>query len=68
MHDLRVTCSTWLREAGVSKEDRQAILNHYNGDITTHYSVAEIGYMLEQVEKLVTLVHKPSFYVVRATG
>ncbi|MDZ7840416.1 MAG: hypothetical protein U5R46_06280 [Gammaproteobacteria bacterium] len=31
-----------------------------------HYSVAEIGYMLEQVEKLVTLVHKPSFYLVRA--
>lgn len=66
VHDLRVTCSTWLREAGVSREDRQAILNHYNGDITTHYSVAEIGYMLEQVEKLVTLVHKPSFYLVRA--
>ncbi|MDZ7840408.1 MAG: hypothetical protein U5R46_06235 [Gammaproteobacteria bacterium] len=41
-------------------------LNHYNGDITTHYSVAEIGYMLEQVEKLVTLVHRPSFYLVRA--
>ena len=68
VHDLRVTCSTWLREAGVSKEDRQAILNHYNGDITTHYSVAEIGYVLNQVEKLVTLVHKPSFYVVRSTG
>ncbi len=68
VHDLRVTCSTWLREAGVSKEDRQAILNHYNGDITTHYSVAEIGYMLEQVEKLVTLAHKPSFYLVRATA
>lgn len=66
VHDLRVTCSTWLREAGVSREDRQAVLNHYNGDITTHYSVAEIGYMLEQVEKLVTLVHKPSFYLVRA--
>ncbi len=68
VHDLRVTCSTWLREAGVSKEDRQAILNHYNGDITTHYSVAEIGYMLEQVEKLVNLMHKPSFYLVRATA
>jgi integrase len=68
VHDLRVTCSTWLREAGVSKEDRQAILNHYNGDITTHYSVTEIGYMLEQVEKLVNLVHKPRFYLVRATA
>jgi hypothetical protein len=41
-------------------------LNHYNDDITTHNSVTEIGYMPEQVEKLVTLVHKPSFYLVRA--
>jgi len=49
-----------------AREDRQAILNHYNGDITTHYSVAKIGYMLEQMEKPVTLVHKPSFYLVRA--
>ena len=68
VHDLRVTCSTWLREAGVPREDRKAILNHYNGDITTHYSVAEIGNVLGQVEKLATLVHKPSFYLVRATG
>ncbi len=43
-------------------------MNHYNGDITTHYSVTEIGYMLEQVEKLVNLVHKPRFYLVRATA
>lgn len=28
--------------------------------------MAEIGYMLEQVEKLVTLVHKTGFDLVRA--
>lgn len=69
VHDLRHTFSTRLRECrecGVSLEDRSDHLGHKNQDITTHYSTAETGKLLEYVERLVTMESdKPSIYVVR---
>lgn len=42
VHDLRHTFGRRLRAAGVSQETRQALLGHKNGNITTHYSAAEL--------------------------
>lgn len=42
MHDLKHTFGRRLRAAGVSFEDRQDLLGHRSGRITTHYSSAEL--------------------------
>jgi integrase len=41
VHDLKHTFGRRLRAAGVSFEDRQDLLGHKSGRITTHYSQAE---------------------------
>ena len=53
VHDLRHTFSTNLRSAGVSNEDRKALMGHKNGDITTHYSTADLRRLAEIVELIV---------------
>ncbi|PCJ93786.1 MAG: integrase [Porticoccaceae bacterium] len=52
VHDLKHTFGRRLRARGVSHETRQVLLGHKNGQITTHYSAAEIGELLEAVEKV----------------
>ncbi|WP_410054774.1 tyrosine-type recombinase/integrase [Legionella genomosp. 1] len=42
VHDLKHTFGRRLRAAGVSFEDRQDLLGHRSGRITTHYSTAEL--------------------------
>ncbi len=42
IHDLRHTFGRRLRAAGVSFEDRQDLLGHKSGRITTHYSMPEL--------------------------
>lgn len=42
IHDLKHTFGRRLRAAGVSYEDRQDLLGHRSGRITTHYSSAEL--------------------------
>ncbi len=42
VHDLRHTFGRRLRSGGVSFEDRQDLLGHKSGRITTHYSQAEL--------------------------
>jgi hypothetical protein len=39
--------------AGVPLETRKALLGHANGDITTHYSAAELNELKKAVEKIV---------------
>ena len=46
VHNLRHTFGRRLRGAGVPLETRKALLGHANGDITTHYSAAELGELL----------------------
>ena len=46
VHDLKHTLGRRLRAAGVSFEDRQDLLGHRSGRITTHYSAAELGKLL----------------------
>jgi len=55
IHDLKHTCGARLRMAGVQLETRKSLLGHTTRDITSHYSAAEIGNLLEAVEKLVEL-------------
>jgi len=47
VHDLKHTFGRRLRAAGVSFEDRQDLLGHRSGRITTHYSAAELSKLIE---------------------
>jgi len=46
VHDLKHTFGRRLRAAGVSFEDRQDLLGHRSGRITTHYSAAELSRLI----------------------
>jgi integrase len=52
VHDLKHTFGRRLRAVGVSFEDRQDLLGHKSGRITTHYSAAEIGNLIEAANKV----------------
>ena len=47
VHDLKHTFGRRLRAAGVSFEDRQDLLGHKTGKISTHYSAAELEDLIE---------------------
>ncbi|MEQ9562451.1 MAG: tyrosine-type recombinase/integrase [Woeseiaceae bacterium] len=53
VHDLKHTFGRRLRAAGVSFEDRQDLLGHRSGRITTHYSAAELGNLLSAANQVV---------------
>ncbi len=52
IHDLKHTFGRRLRAAGVTEEDRKALLGHKNGSITSHYSAAELGQLIEAANKV----------------
>jgi integrase len=52
VHDLKHTFGRRLRAAGVSFEDRQDLLGHKSGRITTHYSRAELSNLIEAADKV----------------
>jgi len=51
VHDLKHTFGRRLRAAGVSFEDRQDLLGHTSGRITTHYSASEMASLIEAANK-----------------
>lgn len=53
VHDLKHTFGRRLRAAGVSMEDRQDLLGHKNGKITTHYSASQIDNLIIASNKIV---------------
>lgn len=53
VHDLKHTYGRRLRAAGVSSEDRQDLLGHKNGSITTHYSSAQIENLIEASNRII---------------
>jgi integrase len=53
VHDLKHTFGRRLRAAGVSFEDRQDLLGHRSGRITSHYSAAELGNLIEAANQVV---------------
>lgn len=52
VHDLKHTFGRRLRAAGVSFEDRQDLLGHKSGRITTHYSGAELSNLIAAAERV----------------
>src|SRR6266850_1585716 len=48
VHDLRHTFACRLRAAGVSAEDRAALLGHANHSMAGHYASADVGRLQEQ--------------------
>lgn len=52
VHDLKHTFGRRLRAAGVSFEDRQDLLGHKSGRITTHYSAAELTSLMTAANKV----------------
>lgn len=54
-HNLRHTFARRLRLARVPLETRKALMHHIDGDITVHYSPAEVEELLSAVEKLTTV-------------
>ena len=54
VHNLRHTFGRRLRGAGIPLETRKALLGHAIGDITTHYSAAELSELLKAAEAIVS--------------
>ena len=52
IHDLKHTFGRRLRAAGVTEEDRKALLGHKNGSITSHYSAAELDQLIAAANKV----------------
>jgi integrase len=52
VHDLRHTFGRRLGTVGLGLEDRQDLLGHKSGRMTTHYSAAEIGNLLKAVNRI----------------
>jgi len=52
VHDLKHTFGRRLRAAGVSYEDRQDLLGHKSGRITTHYSAAELENLIDAANRV----------------
>lgn len=66
VHNLRHTFGRRLRGAGIPLETRKTLLGHANGDITTHYSAAELKELLDASEKIVdrSIAQTPTLTVV----
>jgi len=52
VHHMKHTFGHRLRAAGVPFEDRQDLLGHRSGGITTHYSAPDIARLLEAAERV----------------
>jgi len=66
VHDLKHTFGRRLRAAGVSFEDRQDLLGHRSGRITTHYSAAELSRLIEAANSVCERgTGKPELVVLR---
>jgi integrase len=66
VHDLKHTFGRRLRAAGVGFEDRQDLLGHRAGRMTTHYSAAELSMLLEAANKVCDRAgKKPELVVLR---
>jgi integrase len=54
VHDLRHTFGRRLRAAGVGLEDHQDLLGHKRQEITTHYSAAEVGQLIQAANRVLS--------------
>ena len=68
VHDLRHTFGRRLRAAGVSLEDRQDLLGHKRQEITTHYSAAEVGHLIQAANRVLILSTASSTTLLRVAA
>lgn len=66
IHDLRHTYGSRLRAAGVSEEDRAALLGHACHSMTGHYASPEIGRLMELAN--LALKRSPAVTIVRISA
>jgi len=52
VHDLKHTFGRRLRAAGVAFEDRQVLLGHKSGSVTTHYSAPELANIIAAANRV----------------
>src|SRR5262249_10227146 len=52
VHDLRHTYACRLRAAGVSAEDRAALLGHATQSMVGHYASADVGRLLREANRV----------------
>lgn len=64
-HDMRHTFGRRLRAAGVSLEDRQDLLGHEAGRITTHYSAPEVEALIAAANLIIKSRESPVRTVLR---
>ena len=65
VHDLKHTFGRRLRAAGVTEETRKVLLGHKNGDITTHYSAAELAELITAVNRIDRSLETPAITLLR---
>ena len=66
VHDMKHTYGRRLRAAGVSFEDRQDLLGHRSGRITTHYSAPELRRLIEASDQVCSVSREqPGLVVLR---
>lgn len=68
VHDLRHTFGRRLRAAGVSLEDRQDLLGHKAGRVTTEYSAAELQNLVAAANRITESCKSPALTVLRLTA
>jgi len=68
VHDLKHTFGRRLRAAGVGEETRKVLLGHTNGDITTHYSAAELGELINAVNRIDRSLATPAITLLRTAA
>ncbi len=66
VHDLKHTFGRRLRAAGVGEETRKVLLGHKNGDITTHYSAAELKELIDAVQRIDASRETPAITLLRS--
>ena len=64
--EYECTCSGL--PAGVGFETRQALLGHFNGNVTTHYSGAELSKLIGAVDRINTTRSTPVITMLRAVA
>lgn len=51
VHDLRHTYASRLRAAGVSQEDRNALMGHGGASMPEHYASGDVGWLIQLANK-----------------
>ena len=66
---MRHTFGRRLRAAGVPRETRKALMGHVEGDITRHYSAAELEELMDAVGKILNrgVAQTPTLTLVKRT-